>query len=204
MSLQNLIVGISGEKGAGKSTLLRHLARDEPALALVDTLGEHEAWCPRHPGSPRQQIIDLAEPPETFAWSFLLDSNSPKAEAAHFNALARAAYRAGDLTFCIEECDRYSKAGSDLPGLKILYDYGRHRRVNVVWLTRNLDAVSRRLTSQTDVFYFFRQTEPLYIGGIEDRVGPEIALEVQKLPKFHYIMCAKEQEPVRGVVAIEN
>jgi hypothetical protein len=204
VSLQNLIVGISGEKGAGKSTLLRQLAGEEPALALVDTLGEHEAWCPRHPGTPREQIADLAEPPDTFKWSFLLDPESAKTEAAHFNGLCRAAYRAGDLTFAIEECDRYSKAGSDLSGLKILYDYGRHKRVNVVWLTRNLVAVSRRLTSLTDVFYFFRQSEPLYVKGIEDRVGPEIALEVQNLPKFHYILCAKGQQPVRGTVSVTN
>src|SRR5258708_999259 len=103
MSLQNLIVGISGEKGAGKSTLLRQLAGEEPALALIDTLGEHDALFPVHPGSPREQVLDLAEPPETFKWSFLLD---PDHEVKHFNALCRAAYRSGDMTFAIEEVDR--------------------------------------------------------------------------------------------------
>jgi hypothetical protein len=211
LSLQNLIVGISGEKGAGKSTLLEQLTRQEPALALIDTLGEHQPWCPMFPGSNREQIIALAEPPETFKWSFLID---PDHEKAHFNALCRAAYRSGDMTFVVEEVDRYSTPVSDWPGLKIMYDYGRHRRVNLLWATRNLATVSRKLTSQTDVLYFFRQNEPKYVRDLEERIGAlgklyrdiseDLALEVLDLPKFSYILCAKGYEPSRGVVEPPN
>ncbi len=211
MSLQNLIVGISGEKGAGKSTLLQRLAGDEPSIALIDTLGEHETLFPVFPGTPREQVLALAEPPETFRWSFLLD---PDHEAKHFNALCRAAYRSGDMTFCVEEVDRYSSAVKDLPGLRIMYDYGRHRRINLLWLTRNLATISRKLTSQTDVFYFFRQNEPKYVKDLAERIGAmgepypavadQLAQEILNLPKYSYVLAAKGHEPSRGTVTVES
>jgi hypothetical protein len=198
VSEQNVICGISGLKGYGKSSFLRELVRSENSLVIVDTLGEHSDWCPRCPGdSIREQVALLSEPPESFQWSFLL---TPGKAEEHLDYLCKAAYRAGDLTFVLEETDYFSSANSDCAGVELLVRYGRHRGINLVWVTRNMSEISRRLTSQTDTFVLFRMTEPLYIDALSKRVSPEIALEVERLPQFEYIVFHKGAEgtPIRG------
>lgn len=197
--LQNLIIGISGVKGYGKSTYLRELVGDESSLAIVDTLGEHTDWCPVCPGdSLKEQIEMLAEPPEEFQWSFMLN---PSDAESHLDYLCKAAYRAGGLTFVLEEADYFSSANRDCEGMELLIRYGRHRGINLVWVTRNLVEISRRMTSQTDVFVMFRTQEPLYIEKLAKRMTPEVALEIQNLPRFEYVICQPGQssEMIHGV-----
>lgn len=197
--MQNVIVGVAGMKGHGKSTYLRNMLQDEPALALVDTLGEHSAWCEPFP-SPllEDQVLFLAGPPPSFRHSFVLPAG--KELEPHFNFLCRAAYISGGMTVAVEEVDYFSSSGSDAEGLELLIRYGRHRGVNLVWVARNLVEVSRRLTSQTDAYVLFRTQEPRYIEGLGERLTPEIAREVEQLPQFEYIVCSKDTEPVRGRV----
>ncbi len=197
--LQNLIIGIPGMKGYGKSTYLKELVEDESSLVIVDTLGEHKDWCPECPGeSIREQVEMLAEPPEEFRWSFMLN---PSDSESHLDYLCKAAYRAGGMTFVLEEADYFSSANRDCEGMELLIRYGRHRGINLVWLCRNVVEVSRRLSSQTDVYVMFRTAEPLYIEKLAKRLSPELALEIQSLPRFHYLICQPGQsnEVVRGI-----
>jgi len=197
--LQNFIIGIPGMKGYGKSTYLKELVQDEPSLTIVDTLGEHKEWCPECPGeSIREQVEMLAEPPEEFRWSFMLN---PSDSESHLDYLCKAAYRAGGMTFVLEEADYFSSANRDCEGMELLIRYGRHRGINLVWLCRNIVEVSRRLSSQTDVYVMFRTAEPLYIEKLAKRLTPELALEIQSLPKFHYLICQPGQssDVTRGI-----
>ena len=174
--LQNLIIGIPGMKGYGKSTYLKELVEGESSLAIVDTLGEHKEWCPECPGeSIREQVEMLSEPPEEFRWSFMLN---PSDSESHLDYLCKAAYRAGGMTFVLEEADYFSSANRDCEGMELLIRYGRHRGINLVWLCRNVVEVSRRLSSQTDAFVMFRTSEPLYIEKLAKRLSPELALEI--------------------------
>lgn len=185
--MQNLIVGIVGIKGYGKSTYLRELVADEGSLVVVDTLGEHMDWCPSCPAETlKEQVEMLAEPPEEFRWSFMLN---PEDSENHLNFLAKAAYRAGGMTFVLEEADFFSRPNKDSQGLELLIRYGRHRGINIVWLARNPGEVSRRLTSQTDVFVLFKTSEPLFVDKLAKRLSPEIAAQITQLEKFHYLIC---------------
>lgn len=192
MSQQNLIVGISGQKGFGKSTYLQELVGDENCLCVIDTLGEHREWCPSCPADDVGEMVEmLAEPPPSFKWSFLLD---PTKAEDHLDYLAKAAYRAGDMTFVLEETDYFSSANADCAGVDLLTRYGRHRNINLVWVTRNMAHISRQLTSQTDVFVLFRQSEPLYIETLAKRVSPDVALQVEQLPRYEYIIVPKSED----------
>lgn len=198
MSLQNVICGISGQKGHGKSTFLRFLVGDEGSLVVIDTLGEHKEWCPRCPAdSIEDQVALLAEPPESFKWSFML---SPRKAEEHLDYLLKAAYRAGGMTVVLEETDYFSSAQSDTEGVDLVTRYGRHRGINLVWVTRNLTHISRQLTSQTDTFVLFRTSEPIYVDALAKRISPEAALEVQRLPRYEYLIVPKteEGEIIRG------
>jgi hypothetical protein len=195
---ENIICGIGGQKGYGKSTFLRELVKDESSLVVVDTLDEHADWCPPCPvDSIKEQVALLSEPPETFQWSFML---KPGDTEEHLNFLCKAAYRAGGLTFVLEEADYFSSANHDCEGMELLIRYGRHRAINLIWVTRNLSEISRRMTSQTDIFVLFRMSEPLYIDALAKRISAEVALEVEQLPMHEYIICQKgrEAERIRG------
>lgn len=191
-NIQNEIIGIAGMKGFGKSTFMKQTFSSEPAVALIDTLGEHADWFPRCPEpSIPGQVLYLASPPEQFQTSFIL--NPFGGGNAHFNALMKAAYLAGDMTLIIEEMDNYSRANSEEPGTKLIINYGRHRLVNLVWITRNLPAVSRLVTSQTDIFILFRQQEPIYLESMADRFTPEIVEQVAILPQFEYLAVDRDK-----------
>lgn len=195
---ENIICGIGGQKGYGKSTFLRELVKDESSLVVVDTLGEHSDWCPECPAeSLQEQVALLAEPPDAFQWSFML---KPGDAENHLDYLCKAAYRAGDMTFVLEEADYFSSANHDCDGMELLIRYGRHRAINLIWVTRNLSEISRRMTSQTDMFVLFRMSEPLYIDALAKRISPEVALRVEQLPKYEYLICQKgsENQPIHG------
>jgi hypothetical protein len=194
-SLQNCIIGIAGMKGYGKSTYLKNNFENSHALALIDTLGEHSAWCPPCPEKDIEKQVEwLASPPDKFMASFMLNPElkDENRDELHFNMLLKAAYMAGDMTLVIEEVDNHASANYLPPGLKIVVDYGRHRSLDIVWLTRNLPDVPRKLTSQTDIFVLFRQQEPLYLEKLGDRFPREVVDEVAKLPKFSYIIINPE------------
>lgn len=198
--LQNSIVVVAGQKGHGKSTFLRKTFNTEPALALIDTLGEHIDWCPRCPeNSLAKQVEWLASPPEKFHASFAI---SPRfkdefGDNLHFNKLCQAIYMAGDMSVIIEEADRwYPNAGGanwSNPSAGALVEYGRHRQIDLTLVTRNLTIMDRKLTSQVDLFVLFRQQEPRYLEAMEDRFTEEIVDIVMSLPKFEYLVVDRDR-----------
>lgn len=136
----------------------------------------------------------MAEPPEKFQWSFMLnpDFKTDTNDELHFASLLKAAYMAGDMTLVIEEIDNHCSAQYTPPALKIIVDYGRHRSLDIVWLTRNLPDVSRKLTSQTDLWVLFKQSEPLYLKKLGERFSDEVVSAVESLPKFRYVILDQE------------
>jgi len=195
-SIQNSIIAVAGMKGHGKSTWLRANMTEERSLAIIDTLGEHRDWCPMCPAKEMdEQVRMLAEPPEHFQWSFMVSPHhkDENGNNLHFESLCSAAMLAGEMTLVIEEVDHYASANFISPSLQVLVDYGRHKLVNVVWLTRNLSVVPRILTSQTDLFVLFKQQEPRYLEAMEDRFTEEIVDAVEALPQFEYITVDREK-----------
>ncbi len=59
----------------------------------------------------------LAEPPEEFQWSFML---TPGQAEDHLDYLCKVAYRAGGLTFVLEEADYFSSPNRDTEGMELL------------------------------------------------------------------------------------
>lgn len=186
MDGQNFILGVAGRKGSGKSTWVTERTRSLERVACIDTLGEYSNVFPPHPGTLEEQVLFLSSNTENnFQSSFLLP---PEYMGTAFNFLCKAAYMAGNLTVIIEEIDYFSKPGWNQEGLDLLIRYGRHRNVNVIYTVRNLVETSRRLTSQTDVFVIFRIDEPIYLDGIEKRLGADVAVKVANLGEHENII----------------
>ena len=85
------------------------------------------------------------------------------------------------MLFVVEEAPLVCRA-SYLPATfgKIVRT-GRHRSIDLLWTAQRVSEVSRTLTSATDVWMFYSQTEPRDLDAIADRCGREVADKVAGL-----------------------
>lgn len=175
--LQNRIVGICGRKGSGKSTALREIVNSQERVIVFDTMGEHES--PNIFTSLEPCLSYLARHArDTFFHCSLRPYSN---ERQSLDALAREAFRIGNVCFAVEEVPHFSTAVSQPAGLDLLSRMGRHKQVDLVWTAQRLAEVSKRLTSATDVFILYACKEPRDLEALADRCGSDVAVQVQKL-----------------------
>ena len=58
---------------------------------------------------------------------------------------------------------------------------GRHRYIDLLWTAQRASEVSRTLTSSTDLWVFYSQTEPHDLDAIAERCGRDVAEQVAGL-----------------------
>lgn len=182
--IQNRIVGIIGRKGTGKSTYLEDLLQGEPRLVVFDPMAEHD-WSPN----------ELPTPDELR--KFALWSRKRKFCAANYvagddveeeiEAVSELIYQFGSITFAVEEVALICSPSYLPPKFGKLVRTGRHRFINLYWTAQRAGEVSRTLTSLTDEFVLFSQTEPRDLDAIASRCGPEVADRVAHLGRHDHI-----------------
>ena len=176
--LQNRIVGLVGRKGAGKSTALRELTCCRERVVIFDVLGEHS--------SPNvfSDLNDFSEYLSSHSRGPMHCAYRPVSESPEdaFEFVCDEIYDAGNMCFAIEEAARFCGPGHMPDALDRVIRLGRHRRLDVVWVTQRLSEVSRTLTAMTDVFVIVgAMTEPRDLNTLADRCGESVAAKVQKL-----------------------
>ena len=182
--LQNRIVAIIGRKGTGKSTKLAEILAQQDRVLVFDPMGEHD-FIPNETDS-------LDQLREFFQW------NRKKAQwAATFvpgeeieedvEAVSKIAYDRGGLAFAIEEVPLICSPGHLPPALGKLVRTGRHKSVDIYWTAQRAGECSRTLTSLTDEFILFSQTEPRDLDAIAARCGAEVADRVAHLDGHEFI-----------------
>lgn len=183
--LQNKITGIIGRKGTGKSTKLEELLSVRDRVLVLDPMAEHD-WTPN-------EISSLETLSEFFRW------NRKKQQwAASFvpgesidedvEDASRIAYKAGDHAIGIDEISLFSSAGHMPKALGRMIRTGRHRKMDIYWTGLRANEVPRTLTSVTDEFILFSQTEPLDLDAIAKRCGVDIAERVGELKLHEYLV----------------
>jgi hypothetical protein len=186
--LQNRIVAIIGRKGSGKSTMLAERLKTVERLVVFDPLGEHsgpKGWLPN----------ELSSLPELE--SFMLWNRKRGQFAAGYvpgddleeevEGVARVLYQRGNLVFGIEEVPLICSPSYLPPVLGKLIRTGRHRQIDIVWTGQRASECARTLTSLTDEFVLFSQTEPLDLDAIGKRCGDEVARRVAGLGRHDFI-----------------
>lgn len=183
--LQNKITGIIGRKGTGKSTKLEELLSGRDRVLVLDPMAEHD-WTPN-------EISSLETLSEFFRW------NRKKQQwAASFvpgesidqdvEDASRIAYKAGDHAIGIDEISLFTTAGHMPKALGRMIRTGRHRKMDIYWTGLRANEVPRTLTSLTDEFILFSQTEPLDLDAIAKRCGTEVAERVGELKLHEYLI----------------
>lgn len=178
--IQNRIVGVVGRKGSGKSTRVATLLKYAPRILVWDPMGDHSDLLPdvfEGIDEELDEYFEQARRAKAFACGYI-PINDPERE---FEEICDLVYHYGRMLFCIEEAPLVCKAGYMPPEFGRIVRTGRHRSIDLLWTAQRASEVSRTLTSATDFWIFYSQTEPRDLDAIAERCGREIADEVAGL-----------------------
>ncbi len=175
---RNKIAGIIGTKGTGKSSLSETIFRKRQRAVVFDTMGEYDyGFCV----SERRAFLRYLRENENFRVCYL------PLEEEDFSFISKAVRLKGNLLFIVEEISQYCSANSTDPEFSRCIQLGRHANLDIAYTGQRFADISRRVTSQTDIFYFFRVSEPRDLEAISARFGNEIAEQVSSMPNLQYI-----------------
>jgi len=179
--LEKIIILIFGKRGSGKSVLAEKLCRNRERLLIYDTLGEYTEGV---------IIRDLQEL-EDF-WGKVYRGNfriiyQPVDPENDFDPVCRLVYECGDLTFFVEELDRYSRPLALSRPLKNIVQDGRHQNIELIGVTQRPHGIDKLLTSQAKQMFIFNTTEPRDIDYFKDVVGYEVVKKIAALEEYQYV-----------------
>ncbi len=177
---QNRIAGVVGRKGSGKSTRVATLLKYHPRVLVWDSMGDHSDWLPDiYEGidDDLDEYFAQANRAKTFACGYVPTDDLER----EFEEICDLVYSYGRMLFCIEEAPLICKAGYLPQVFGRMVRTGRHRYIDLLWTAQRASEVSRTLTSATDLWIFYSQTEPRDLDAIAERCGREIANKVAGL-----------------------
>lgn len=98
-----------------------------------------------------------------------------------FEEVCQLIYTCGHLLFVVEEAPLVCRASYMPPTFGKMVRTGRHRAIDILWTAQRAGEVARTLTSSTDIWIFYSQTEPRDLDAIAERCGRDIAEKVAGL-----------------------
>jgi len=178
---EKIILIIFGKRGSGKTILAKNKVRDRWRLLIYDTLGEY---------STGVIVTDLNELKEI--WGKIYRGNfrityQPVDPEGDFDAVCREVALCGDLTFLVEELDRFARPLAMSRQFKEIVQRGRHHRVELIGVTQRPHGIDKLLTSQAKQMCIFNTTEPRDIDYFKDVVGYKVVMKIADLKEFEYV-----------------
>jgi hypothetical protein len=193
--LQNRIVAIIGRKGTGKSTKLAEILASEDRILIFDPMAEHD-FIPNN-------LQSLGELAEFFKWTKKKNEWAatfvPGEEIEqNIEDVSKMVYNRGNLAFAIEEVPLICSPGHLPKILGKLIRTGRHREIDIYWTAQRAGECSRTLTSLTDEFILYSQTEPLDLDAIAKRCTSAVADRVAALHGHDYLVWDVARRELAG------
>lgn len=147
MKRENEIITILGKKGGGKTSLAANLTNEANRLIIFDYNREYErGLIVTTPTKLAQELQKYYQSAFRIIYrpddSILIDE--------HFEAFSRIAYAMNNYTLLIEEIDLVSSSNFMTEGLQKIINYGRHKGISLIGLSRRAFKVPRDLTSNSD------------------------------------------------------
>lgn len=172
---------IFGKRGCGKSVLAEILCRNSKRLIIYDTLGEYRNGV----------IIEDLEALKDF-WGKVYRGNfriiyQPVDPENDFDAICKLVYECGDMTFLVEELDRYSRPLALSLPFKEIIQRGRHRNIELIGVTQRPHGIDKLLTSQAKEMFIFNTTEPRDVEYFKSTVGYKVVVKMADLKEYEYV-----------------
>jgi len=170
-----------GRRGSGKSYLAKSLVQDQQRVLVYDTLGEYEDGV----------IIEDIQSLNSF-WLKVYRGNfrivyQPVDPEGDFDYVCRLVYECCDMTFLVEELDRYAKPLAMSLPMKEIVQRGRHRNIELIGTTQRPANIDRLVTSQAKEFFIFNTTEPRDIAYFKETLGNEVLELIEHLEEYEYV-----------------
>jgi len=178
MKRKNEITLILGKKGHGKTSLTVSLT--DPLTRVIFFDYNHEYQRGLIVTNPAQLIEQVRLNRRGFFRIIYRPAFATDIER-HFHYFSEICFALDSFTVVCEEVDLVSRAGSMPTGLKKLINYGRHRAINIIALSRRACMVPRDLTANADLIVSFNQQEPRDLKYIADYAGESAADSVREL-----------------------
>ena len=178
---QNQVTGIVGRKGSGKSTRARVLVKYAPRILAWDPMADFVDVLPDHFEGLCDELYEYFNEVSTRRLNTFACAVVPDDLEQEFEPVCQLALDYGPLLLVVEEAPLVCRANYLSPVFGKLVRTGRHHGIDVAWTAQRAGEVSRSLTSATDFFIFFSQTEPRDLDAIAERCGREVAEKVAGL-----------------------
>ena len=180
---EKIITLIFGKRGSGKTLLAQRRCQDRKRLLIYDSIGEYTNGV----------VIEDLQALKEF-WVKVYRGNfkiiyQPIDPEGDFDTLCRLVYECEDLTFLVEELDRYSKPLTLSQPFKEIIQRGRHIKYNIelIGVTQRPHGVDKLLTSQAKQMYIFNTTEPRDVDYFKDTIGYPVVVKIAALQEFEYV-----------------
>lgn len=178
---EKIIIIVLGKRGSGKSLLVMKACQDKKRLLIYDTIGEY-----------RDGVIipDLNELRDYWFKVYRGDFRiiyQPVDPEADFDSVCHQVALCEDLTFVIEEMDRFARPLALSREFKEIIQRGRHHRVELIGITQRPHGIDKLLTSQAKQMFIFNTTEPRDIDYFKDVVGYEVVKKIAALQQYEYV-----------------
>lgn len=172
---------ILGQRGSGKSYLARHLIAKYTRYIIYDTLGEY---------NDLGIIIEtLDEFKEIFLRIYQNDFRiiyQPLNPAKDFDEICDLIFECGELTFLVEEIDKFCTPQSISDNFANVLQRGRHKNITLIGISQRPFGINRLITSQAKIIYSFIHREPNDINYLKDFIGEE-AEKIKDLQQFNFL-----------------
>ena len=189
---QNSIIGIIGPKGSGKTVYAARLYGAEERAVVFNVAYDTE-YSLRSKFIIEEDVHSLErimerEEKAGYRIAFETEYLSPGAQGqvryVMLPGFLKRVYAQGDLSLYLDEAHQICSPWSAPFELLRVIRMGRHKEINIVWVSQRFAAVHRELTANTDQYVFFRMGEPRDLDQIEARCGLEVTEKVSKLRRI--------------------
>lgn len=179
--IEKIIELILGKRGSGKSWLAKKMIQQDSRYLIYDTLGEYTD------GVVIQSLAELSvfwEKVYRRKFRIIYQPLDPEQE---FDAICELVWQCENMTFLVEEVDRYARPLAMSLAFKEIIQRGRHHDITFIGVTQRPHGVDRLITSQAKAMYIFNTTEPRDIKYFQDVVGDGVIEKFAELKEYEYV-----------------
>ena len=166
-----------GRKGCGKSTLTANLTKEYSRVIVVDTLNEYKNFIEVNVGD-----LNYFMKNEKFRLK-IIPSN-----ADHFDMIIMELCEYSDYLLVVDEIGFWQDAASIPESFLNLVRFGRHNKIDMLFVSRRPSEFNRMVTSQGDEFYLFNTREPRDLEYLSKYVSDSVADKVRDLDSFEFLV----------------
>lgn len=187
-----------GRKGQGKTTLTKKIISDKNFVVL-DVLGEYDFENISNIKTLIERLNQIIENNSDFQISVKIQSDKMLEDVAKVLWVFAKHYKRDWWLVC-EEASIYARNNSNSKILDFA-KYGRHFKVNQIYVSRNTAEISKQITSQADLIISFNQVEPRHLEVLK-QYGFDIN-KVQSLKKGDFI-CLGDSQIVKQIPKLKK